>query len=320
MSEVARLYRYKSLLSSRRSVSADSLMQRLEISRATLKRDIAKLRDQFRMPIVFDRDRGGYRIDAEAEQSELPGLWFSDDEILALVTIQQLLAQLQPGLLGPRLRPLQERLASLMETHGLPRDDLAQRVRIVHAGKRKLTTQAFEAVAAATLGRRRLSVTHFNRQSGQTLAREISPQRLVHYRDNWYVDAWCHLRDDLRSFAVDALEQVRILDAEAQEVDGDSIDARMASSYGIFGGQPRAWATLRFSPQRARWVAGEVWHPQQQSRTDPDGSYLLAVPYSDDRELLGDILRFGADVQVLKPMELRAKVRQALVAALGEYE
>lgn len=75
MSEVVRLYRYKSLLSSRTAVSADDLMAKQEVSRATLKRDIAKLRDQLHVPIRFDRDLGGYTLEPGHAESELPGLW-----------------------------------------------------------------------------------------------------------------------------------------------------------------------------------------------------------------------------------------------------
>jgi predicted DNA-binding transcriptional regulator YafY len=209
MSEIARLYRYKSLLSGRGAVSTAKLMAELEISRATFRRDIAKLRDQLHMPIRFDRDLGGYVVDAQPQDSELPGLWFSPQEVLALVTLQHLLAQLEPGLLGPKLKPIQGRLASLMEQNGLSSQDVAARVRVLHAGKRTLAPPLFEAVASATLARKRLRIDHYNRQNGQTVSREVSPQRVVHYRDNWYLDAWCHLRNDLRSFAIDAIERMR---------------------------------------------------------------------------------------------------------------
>ena len=87
MSEVVRLYRYKSLLSGRRAVSAEVLMASFEISRATFKRDMAKLRDQLHVPIEFNRESGGYQMEPGHTDSELPGLWFSQQEILALVTI-----------------------------------------------------------------------------------------------------------------------------------------------------------------------------------------------------------------------------------------
>jgi predicted DNA-binding transcriptional regulator YafY len=322
VSEVVRLYQYKELLSGRRAMSAEDLMARLEISRATLKRDIAKLRDQLHVPVKFDRDRGGYVLEAGAghTDSELPGMWFSPEEVVALVTIQQLLTDLAPGILGPKLRPLQERLTELMAKNGLSQADVGNRIRLTHsAGKRRLKPQVFEAVAAGTMGRKRLRVKHFNRASGETLERLISPQRLVHYRDNWYIDAWCHLRQDLRSFSVDALSQVEVLAEAAKEIAAKNLDAVLGASYGIFGGLPKASAVLRFTPARARWVRRETWHPQQETRELADGSFELSVPYSDEREIIGDILKFGADVSVVAPAELRRKVQQAALAMVNQY-
>lgn len=322
MSEVVRLYQYKSLLSGRRAMSAEDLMVKLEISRATLKRDLAKLREQLHVPIKFDRDRGGYVLEQGQghTDTELPGMWFSPEEVLALVTIQQLLTQLAPGIIGPKLRPLQERLAELMEKNGLSGADVAKRIRLTHAaGKRRLKPQIFEAVAAGTMGRKRLRVKHFNRQNGQTLERVLSPQRLVHYRDNWYVDAWCHLREDLRSFSVDALAEVEVLQVAAKEIAEKTLDGLLGAGYGIFGGAPKARAVLKFTPERSRWVRRESWHPGQESREGEDGSFELTVPYSDEREILGDILRFGPDVSVLTPSDLRRKVQQAALATVNRY-
>ena len=319
MSEIVRLYRYKSLLNSRTAISANDLMASLEVSKATLKRDIAKLRDQLHVPIEYDRELGGYTLDKSQVESELPGLWFSQQEILALVTIQQLLEQLEPCLLGIKLRPLQDRLTQLMDKHGLASQDVAKRIRIVHAGKRMVVAKSFEIVAAATMARTRLKIWHFNRQSGITTEREVSPQRLVHYRDNWYLDAWCHLRDDVRNFSVDAITQLEVLDEPAKEVSNKSLDQALGNSYGIFNGAAQGWAKLKFTPERARWVAGETWHPMQESSFDADGSYLLSFPYADDRELIGDIMRFGADVQVLAPPALRSKVQKSFLEAASKY-
>lgn len=319
MSEFVRLGRYTTLLGGRRAVSRDEIIAKLEISAATFKRDIAKLRDQMSVPIRFDRERGGYVLDRSEGDSALPGLWFNPEEVLALLTMQHLLSQLEPSLLGPKLKPLRDRLAHLMETHGLASQDVAKRLRIVHAGKRRIAPPLFEAAASATMARKRLKIAHMNRGTGETLQREISPQRMVHYRDNWYVDAWCHLREDLRSFSVDAISSIEVLEQEAQEIPAAQIDERLGAGYGIFGGKPKAWATLRFTPQRARWVRGEQWHPMQESREEADGSYVLSVPYSDDRELVGDVLRFGEDVEVIAPMELRSKVQKAFLQAAGAY-
>lgn len=319
MSEYVRFSRYQELLAGRRAVPRAELMAGLEISEATFKRDIAKLRDQLHVPIRFDRDRGGYVIDKTDDASPLPGLWFRHDEILALLTMQHLLSQLEPGLLGARLQPFRERLEGLLEAYGEKAQDVKNRLRIVHAGKRTLAPPMFEAVAAATMARKQLQITHMRRETGETLTRTISPQRLVHYRDNWYVDAWCHLREDLRSFSLDTISAAHATEDAAKEVDPKEIDQKLGAGYGIFGGKPKAWATLRFTPQRARWVRFEQWHPLQESRVEADGSYVLSVPYSDDREIVGDILRFGEDVEVVSPLLLRSRVQQQLLHAATRY-
>ena len=319
MSEIARLYRYRSLLSRSGAISAADLQAELEISAATFKRDIAKLRDQLHVPIVFDRDRGGYCLEGDSTGDELPGLWFSYDELLALLTIQQLLSQIEPTVLAATLRPLKARLSELMGHHGLEQHDIAGRILMLNAKKRILPPRAFEVLAAATVSRKRIAMTHLNWQSGTRLQREVSPQRLVYYQENWYLDAWCHLRESLRSFSLDAIEDLTVMKEPALEVSQEEIDATMSVGYGIFSGAQTLWAKLKFSPLRSQWVSREIWHPQQRSTTESDGSFVLSIPYSDDRELVGEILRFGPDVEVLGPHELKAKVQKNLLAAISRY-
>jgi len=319
MGDTARLYQYKALLEARRLVTRQELMDLCEVSLATFKRDIAKLRDQLGMPVQFDRDRGAYFLDRSDVRTELPGLWFSPEELVALLTIHRLIEQLQPGLVGLKLKPLQKKLTDLLKARGFGEPEIARRLRMTFAGKRQLEPKAFQAVALATIARKKISITHFNRQSGQSTRRTVSPQQLVHYRDNWYVDTWCHTRQSIRSFSVDVIDGVEMLDEAAREVDPTELQRITQTSYGIFAGQPTAWAVLRFSPQRARWIEGEIWHPEQLASFEQDGSYLLKLPYSDDRELLGDILRHGADVQVLEPAALRTKVQKTLLEAASRY-
>jgi predicted DNA-binding transcriptional regulator YafY len=93
----------------------------------------------------------------------------------------------------------------------------------------------------------------------------------------------------------------------------------LASGYGIFSGTKVQWATLKFSPTVARYVALEEWHPKQKSRMEPDGSYVLEVPFSSDRELAMDVLRYGADVEVIGPRMLREEIAQRLRSAAARY-
>jgi len=314
-----RFYRIRQLIHRHRVVPVARFLDELEISLATFKRDLEYLRSRMNIPIVWDREAAGYRFDAGADAQELPGLWFSAAEIYALLTMRHLLRELEPGLLGPHVEPLLARLSAAIGSRAHPADAVQQRIRILHAARRTLPLAHFQTVARSVLERRRVRVEHHNRARDDVSVRELSPQRLVHYRENWYLDAWCHLRGDLRSFSVDAIRAAEVLDAPAREVPDAELDAVLASGYGIFGGRDTQWARLRFTPARARWVAQEQWHPQQRTHHENDGSYVLELPFSDDRELVMDILRHGAEVEVLSPPALRERVRTQLALALARY-
>jgi predicted DNA-binding transcriptional regulator YafY len=324
MSGMERIYQIDQILAARPFVPRQELQERLGVSWATLKRDLAYLKDRLNAPIVFDRRMGGYRFETTATRAgrpyALPGLWFSAAEIHALLTMQHLLSTLDSGgLLGPQIKPLLARLTGLLGAADNPAEEVQRRIRILSLGARELQLDHFQAVGSALLGRKRLSIRYHARGSDETTVREISPQRLVHYRDNWYLDAWCHLREGLRSFAVDAIERAEILDRRARNVAAKRLDAILGSGYGIFSGAELSWATLRFSAERARWVASERWHPQQKSRLLRDGSYELKLPYADDRELIMDILKHGADCRVVAPPALIKRVTAELERARDQY-
>jgi predicted DNA-binding transcriptional regulator YafY len=321
MDRTERFYRIDQLLQGGRSASFAKLQDALGVSRAQLKRDLAYMRERLNAPIDYDRDLNAYRFGkpAAGPRYELPGLWFSAAEIHALLTMQQLLENLQPGLLAPHVQPLLARFAAILGSGEHPQEEVARRVRVLRQAARALGEAHFAVVAQAVLKRLRLRIRHYNRMEDRETERDISPQRLVHYRDNWYLDAYCHLREDLRSFAVDAIRAAELLDARAKEIPKASLDEYLKGGYGIFAGRNLAWAKLRFTPLAARWVAAQAWHSKQKGAFDADGSYLLEVPYADDRELMMDILKYGPDVEVLAPPALRKRVAGQLEQAAKPY-
>jgi predicted DNA-binding transcriptional regulator YafY len=320
MAQTERLYRLKHLFDSGRCISKELLMKELgDISLATLKRDIALMQDRMNCPVFFDRDQGGYRLDPKRQaigtQYELPGLWFTAEEIHALLTMQHLLANLDAGgLLGPYVEPLIKRLTKLIDVGNHTGAELARRIKIQTVGSRPIHLPHFQAVGSALLRRQRLAIHYHARTTNEGSEREVSPQRLIHYRDNWYLDAWCHLRQGLRSFSVDAISQVRVEAKTAIDVPEPELDAVLGSGYGIFAGKQVQWAELRFTAERARWVSAESWHPKQVGQFEPDGSYLLSLPYADPRELLMDVMRHVPDVDVISPPELRAELAKRVKA------
>ena len=313
---------HRILKSARYPVPFSRLKDDLACSRATLYRDIAFLRDALGAPIESgEGDEATYRYAVEeGERFELPGLWLTSEELAALLALNELLGRSDPGVLAGALAPFRARIERLLSDHTSGRALPIERIRVLASGSRKLDQAAFRPVAGATLSRQRLKFRYRARSTDAQTERIVSPQRLAHYRDNWYLDAWDHSRDALRSFALDRIREPQLLEEAALDRQTDELDAHLASSYGIFSGAPKAWATIRFSPHAARWVADEHWHSQQQGLRLPDGCYELRLPYSNSRELLMDVLKYGPDAEVVAPVSLREEMKMLLQRALGAYQ
>lgn len=310
MSKVERLYHLHNILNQRRTpISRQDLMERLECSQATLYRLVGELRDFLGAPIEQDPETRGFYYDRSYEQPfDLPGIWISPGELQALLTARQVLTNVQPGLLEGELESLQGRISSLLQKKGVEPESGESRIHIQHVAGRAVPARMFQDVLGALIRRQRLNVRYHGRRKDEESERVISPQRLTQYRNSWYLDAWCHQAEGLRSFALERIREQHLVDEPAKEVSLSVLSAHFDQSYGIFSGPAEHVAELRFTPEMARWISEENWHPDQKGAFEPDGSWLLQLPFSSSRELSMDILRYGAAVEVLAPEFLREAV------------
>ena len=321
MDRTERFYKIDNLLHANQVVSIDRFLRELEVSKATFKRDIEYMRDRLNAPIEWSKGDGGYRYVSgnKTQQQSLPGLWFNSGEAYALLMMQSLLSEMQPGLLGPHIEPLKARLRAVIEAGNHAAVDVESRVKLLNVAARPVPDKNFEVVAAALLGRQRLQISYYSRARDDVSEREVSPQLLIHYRGNWYLGAWCHKQEAMRSFSMDAIQQAAVVNKVSKSIPKKELNGFIGQGYGIFAGSNVKWAKLRFSQERARWVSRELWHPQQKITEDKDGSLILEVPFTDIRELSMDVLRQGRHVEVLEPKELRDEVVNELRLALKTY-
>ncbi|MDE0238984.1 MAG: WYL domain-containing protein [bacterium] len=320
MASTDRIYALHRMLDARRyPISTQDLITDLECSRSTLHRTLIYLRDVLGAPI--DNVPGsGYFYDRSASKFELPGLWFRADELEALLVMDQLLESVQPGVLQAQVGPLRDKIRELLDhAVGGRKSFPSHRIRILRSHARQVAPAKFVPVASAVVERRQLAFAYAGRVSGNTTRRIASSQRLVYYRDQWYLDAWDEGRGGLRTFSIDRMADLEVLDRSAREIGDYELDIQLTAGYGLFAGPAKHTARLRFTAERARWVADEVWHPDQVGRFLPDGRYELRVPYSDERELVGEILRQGPDVKVVGPVSLVRVVRERLERAAARY-
>jgi proteasome accessory factor C len=313
MSKVERLYHLHNILSQRRTpISRHDLMERLECSQATLYRLVAELRDFLGAPLEQDPERRGFYYDRSYQQPfELPGIWISPQELHALLTARQVLGNVQPGLLEGELESLQGRITALLRQKGVETEEGDSRIHIQPVAGRPVPGHLFQDVLGALVRRQRLHIKYHGRRRDEVSERDVSAQRLTQYRNSWYLDAWCHAAEGLRSFALERVLEQKVLEEAALDIDPDVLSAHFDQSYGIFSGPARHTAQLRFTPEMSRWVAEEQWHPDQRGAFDATGAWVLEVPFGAPRELVMDILRYGPEVEVIAPDFLREAVADA---------
>jgi predicted DNA-binding transcriptional regulator YafY len=317
MNRAERIYRIDALLKEKPR-SLEQLKQALEASRATVVRDLRYMKDFMQAPIEYDRPTNGYRYAADAPRFELPGFWLNESELYALLASGQMLDQMQPGLLAPYIGPLRGRIHGLLAQSGHSAGAVSDSILLQPMATRTTHPKRFGDIASAVLEGHPLLIHYRSRSRDESTERVVHPQRLIRYRDNWYLAAHCERAAGLRIFSLDRIGHVEARPAPALRTDPRVLDRFLGGSFGIFSGSAAAWAVLRFSAEASRWVADEAWHPDQLGHWQGT-RYELQVPYSDPRELLRDILKFGPDVEVLAPADLRALVAERLRAGAARY-
>lgn len=349
MDRTERFYRIERLLRERESISLSDLMARLDVSRPTVVRDIAYLRDRMGVPIVFDRARNGYHLadQRESPRHRLPGLWFNADEIRALRVASRLLVQLEPGFLQSQLEPLEPRLRELLGDEGGALTDAAllERVRVRTAVRHDMPEGAFQTVASALLQRRRLLLGYREASIGRLFGRQVSVQRLVYHRDSWFIDAWIHGDECARTIPLHAVASVSLAEGAALLLPIDEVARYFDQTYGVAwapadpaadpaadppaslapgrpgtaGAAPARRARLVFSAEMAASVARGHWHPDQHLRLLDDGRLRLDLPCEDPAQWLPLVLQHGRHCEVLEPPALRMLVADELTAIARRY-
>lgn len=300
----------------RRPIPLRTIAERLECSERNARRIIETLQNLLDAPIEYSREYNGWHYaDKSNDCFQLPGLWLTGEELQSLSLLLSVLENLGHGLLSSELAPVERQIQKMLEARGICVSAFTEHIRVLPLGNRQLTANTFHTIGEALLKHKRVHICYksFSRYDTERI---LSPQNLVYYRENWYLDAWCHLRDDLRTFAIARIAEAEIVKGRARKVPRKQLEDHFAASYGIFAGPAIHRARLRFSAHVAHEVSLQHWHPQQQGSWE-GREFVLEIPYGDHRELVQDILRHVPHVVVEEPETLRAEVISRLQAGLG---
>ena len=302
----------------RRPVAISRLAEKLECSEKTVQRTIGQMRDYLSAPIKYFPDTKGWQYESDGgDLFELPGLWLTSDELQSLALLMHCMENFGKGLLCDELVVIDRQIDRLLKARGIERSAFDEHIKVLPMASRQIANPTFTAVSEALLHKKQLEI-QYSSYSQQKTQRTLSPLNLVYYRENWYLDAWCHLRKAMRTFSLARIERLGIVPKQAKAVSSAKQKAHFEQSYGLFAGLSKHTAKLRFYREIAREIALQIWHPQQIGEWDGH-DYLLSFPYSDQRELVQDILRHIPNVYVQAPVALRRTVQNRLHAGLEVF-
>ena len=300
-----------------RHPNARHLAEEFGISLRTAQRDIEFMRDRFLAPLVYDYHQKGYRYTDDS--FEIPGHWISETNILALAFAVRLASTIPDPALKDDLCRLIDRVTGAGGKKGkscLHR--VTEKISVKNIEYAGVDTATFRQAAEALFDERALRITYHSPHTNATTSRTIRPLHLMHYMGSWHLLAWCTHRGQIRDFALSRIQEIAP-SAETITLPADlpSIKDLTRRHFGIMQGDVTSSVTLRFSTKIAPRIAEQIWHPQQQTAIEPDGSLRLTFPAADFRELVGIVLSHGAEVRVVEPVELKELVK-AEVLRMGK--
>ncbi len=303
MSQFERIAFIDRILRERGRMKCDEAARRFEVSDRQIKRDIEYLRDRLSAPVVYDRRAKAYRYGRPFEQ-----LLFADEKLLIFSVLMKSLAA------NEHYVPVaSDLIVEEIERH-VSRDyrSVADRISYELPVAEKVDMESVMLVCQALMLRKRLDIAYRNAK-GEASERAVEPERLVNYGGRWYLVAYDLLRGELRTFHLSRIEAIALSKERAapanDPVRRKSVEAYLASGFGIFKGKATKRAVIRVRGQAAALIARQTWHPAQKmlQGTEDDGTPYTDVdlPAADWRELLGRALSFGAQAEVLAPPEFR---------------
>ncbi|WP_305908547.1 WYL domain-containing transcriptional regulator [Methylomarinum sp. Ch1-1] len=315
MDKFNRIWQLHQEFSNRRlPVKLSKLAELLECSEKTIQRTLKQMQLELNAPLEYTPEFHGWRYTPDRQdQFELPGLWMNESELVSLILLLSILETFGNGLLNREMQRANVYITKLLSDRGLNRDAMTAKLKVLPIAQKTLPSKTLYTVSEALFKNRQVAIDYTDFNNRET-TRTISPQTLVYYRDNWYVDAWCHLRSELRTFSIARITAVSLKNTAIKPIGSELLSAHFSESYGIFAGQPTQTAKLKFSPKIAREIAMQCWHEKQKAYWDGE-HYLLEIPYGKSEELIMDIMRYLPDIEVLGPADLKDAVKSRIQRA-----
>lgn len=316
---LARMLHIHKRLSDGESVNCSSLGRDLEVSRKTLVRDIAYMRDQLGLPIEFDSMENSYAYTQAVDA--FPTVHITEGEVFSLLVAQKALDQYRGTSFHRQLSASFAKLtAGLKETVTfLPSDEMLA-VSFKNMGLGKSDVEVFSALSRGVVGGVEVEFDYRKPGASTPERRHVRPYHLSHRQNLWYLVAFDPGRGALRTFAVPRIANVRELETKFERPKDFSAEEFFAKALGVLGGDGRNYkVVMKFTGGSADRIREREWHESQKLRDLPDGAVELTLQLGALEEIERWVLEWGAEAEVLQPKELRDRLKATAEALVKRY-
>ncbi|MEF9475381.1 MAG: WYL domain-containing protein [Candidatus Mariimomonas ferrooxydans] len=297
--------------------NATKLSKKFEVSAKTAQRDIEFMRDRLSAPFQYDKTEKGYFY--EEDSFYLPLTYLSSDELTSLLLAKKMLQDTSSPFIKNDLNSIVEKISGILKKHSAISESIDKAFSFELIQHSPVEDSVFKNVLGACVKKKRLDFTYYAPSSNDYTDRTVDPYHLLNYMGTCYLIAHCHLRDKMRSFVLGRISNLKVLDTVFTIKKDFDIKKYLHSSFGIYKGKPKEVVKLRFSPKRARWVKSQKWHRDQKTRVLEDGSLELSFPVASFFEIEMEVLKHGAEVEVVSPESFRELIKSSAQKILEIY-
>lgn len=300
--------------------SVKQLADQLDVSKATIERDLATLERDF---AVIEESAGKqkkvYRIDHKIRALET--LTFGVTELLALHAAQNALTALSGTPLHEDLRAVMLKIRGFLSPRHNGGLDALSRVFVPHARgyvdyepQRELIDQVLDAIAR----RRVCELTYHAAWRDTTKRHTARPLRLVWHRSALYLLACLGTHTRITTLAVHRIRDLEVTSKQFARPRLD-VDSHVAKAFGIFVSDEEEDVEVHFDAEIAWRVEERTYHPTERKDRLADGTLRYRVRSSAQWEIIPWVASFGALAELVAPASWRELLRTSTQATLRRY-
>jgi predicted DNA-binding transcriptional regulator YafY len=305
-----RMMRIHQAILSGKYPNCTKLAEQLEVSSKSVARDLDFMRDRLKLPLAYDTARWGYYYTEEV--ANFPTMQITEGEMFALLVAEKALQQYRGTTFeAPLVSAFQKMASALPDTISLNLADWGNTISFRTRAEPILNLKTFDLLSRATAQRQQLQLSYRKPGQRETEARIVDPYHLANINSEWFLFAWCHLRQDIRTFAPARIQAVELTGKTFARPAKFSLEKRLRDSFGVQSGHEKHHVVIRFNELVSDYIREKKWHESQGLKELADGGVELSMTLSGLAEVERWVLSWAGNARVLEPKLLAQRVQQA---------